>query len=493
MDNATFTQAKQAYNAQDWDMAVILFSQCGTGPGTGEACHLCGNALMRLGRVQEAVQAYKAATLDPMYPNKGAIYTNLGKAQMMMGDYYGAIESLRTALTDSNYHGAYKAQMALGEAYSKMGDPRSAGVAYRNAALENNNPDPAKSLINLGVCFMQLKRPADAAEAYRTALDFSKDPNECNLLYSNLGQAYVASNRMIEAVQAFEKAIEGGYELSPAARSDYERAKRVTDTIASSAKSGSNTEMFLQGFGQGQSFDPLDPLGRSGDVMPSPDDTGFFDMDDKDIENRAKDARKQDKQKKKQDRQNSHVGLKVLIAFLVVMVLLVAAALAAYLMGMGLPSQETTINEVFQAALVGRDKSDGWSAQSTGTSRAFIIDEISEGDSYEIKGLDTDAQKSTALVDVSLPEGGVVSYEVNLDRVGIGWKIASISKKQSAVDVNTFTDATSDPIGAVPVTNPEAVSTSAEQPSESTVSEETPAEELEWVEDNPEEEWIPEE
>ena len=200
MDIATFNRAKQAYGAQRWDTAVILFSQCGTGPGTGEACHLCGNALMRLGRVQEAVQAYRAATADVEYRNQGAVYTNLGKAQMALGDLRGAIDSLRHALSDATYQGAYKAYIALGEAYSKMGDARNAGVAFRKAALEDNNPDPAKSLINLGVCFMQLRRPADAVEAYRTAIDFSTSDEERCLLNANLGQAYVASNRMLEAV-----------------------------------------------------------------------------------------------------------------------------------------------------------------------------------------------------------------------------------------------------------------------------------------------------
>ena len=54
MDTSTFNRAKAAYDAQDWETAAILFSACMEGPGGGEAAHLRGNALMRLGRVQEA-------------------------------------------------------------------------------------------------------------------------------------------------------------------------------------------------------------------------------------------------------------------------------------------------------------------------------------------------------------------------------------------------------------------------------------------------------
>ncbi len=435
MDISTFNRAKQAYNAQSWDTAVILFSQCGTGPGTGEACHLCGNALMRLGRVQEAVQAYRAATADVEYRNQGAVYTNLGKAQMALGDLRGAIDSLRHALSDASYQGAYKAYIALGEAYSKMGDARNAGVAFRKAALEDNNPDPAKSLINLGVCFMQLRRPADAVEAYRTAIDFSTSDVERNLLNANLGQAYVASNRMLEAVQAFETAMAGGYQLSPAARADYERALQAT--------SGNGIAPAPQvGMGQladyaAPGFDPLDPAGTSGELLPSPDSSGFFMIPESDIVSAEKGGRGK-----------GHVGIKVLIVVLALVIVAVGLTVFAYMRGFGIPSQESTVTAVFEAVEEGTDASSWWSSSVSAEARVQAMAAVASGDGFEIVGLDTSTSESVAVVEVTLSEGGSLTYRVSLVREGVGWKVSDIERVISSQTEDTFTNALDDPVGA---------------------------------------------
>ena len=455
MDIATFNRAKQAYSAQSWDTAVILFSQCGTGPGTGEACHLCGNALMRLGRVQEAVQAYRAAAADPAYPNKGAVYTNLGKAQMFLGDYYGAVESLRTALEDGSYTGSYKAQIALGDAYMKLGDPRSAGVAYRKAALEGNNPDPAKSLINLGVCFMQLKRPADAAEAYRTALDFSRSDEERNVLNANLGQAYVASNRMIEAVAAFEAATSAGYALSPSAQADYARAQQATATLGrASGTRADSTDMFLRGFGGG--FDPLDPSGRTGEVMPSPDQSGFFDIDESAIEKHMREV-------ERNGRGSSHTGLKVFIVLLALLVAAGAGLFAAYMQGFGIPSQQAAVDSAFAAALQGNDAPQAWASDVSAATRSSKMSAVSGSSSYEVVGMDQSASSSTALVNVSLPEGARQTYKVDLVREGIAWKIANVDRVISSVDANTYASILGDTATQAAPTD-QAVGQAADQP-----------------------------
>lgn len=444
MDITTFNRAKQAYNAKSWDTAVILFSQCGTGPGTGEACHLCGNALMRLGRVQEAVQAYRAAAADTEYRNQGAVYTNLGKAQISLGDLRGAVDSLQHALEDSGYPGAYKALIALGDAYSKLGDPRSAGIAYRKAALEDNNPDPAKSLINLGVCFMQLKRPADAAEAYRTALDFSRDAQERNVLNANLGQAYVASNRMIEAVQAFEAALSGGYRLSSAAAADYDRACRASNALAQHVgQTGSgSTEDFLSGYSTGGTshLDPLDPLGQSGEVLPSPDQSGFFKIDESDIEAASRAARKE-------QRASSHTGLKILIVVLAAVVVIVGGCILAYVRGFGIPSQASTVNQLFEAVAAGEDASALWSPDVSASARAQSMNEIQPAEEYEIVGMDVSTAESVALVEERLPEGAVLTYKVSLKRELIGWKVSNVERVIASVGEDTYTNATAEPVG----------------------------------------------
>lgn len=440
MDIATFNRAKQAYAAQNWESAVILFSQCGTGPGTGEACHLCGNALMRLGRVQEAVQAYRAAAADTEYRNQGAVYTNLGKAQMALGDLRGAADSLRHALNDASYQGAYKAYIALGEVYSKLGDARNAGVAFRKAALEENNPDPAKSLINLGVCFMQLRRPADAAEAYRTALDFSTSDQERDLLNANLGQAYVASNRMLEAVQAFEAAMAGGYRLSPAANADYQRALQATNAAAGTrgAVPSQGRQNMTAGAYDGGGYDPLDPTGNSGEMLPSPDNSGFFMMPENEMGAYAGPA----------ERGSRHVGLKVAIVVIALALVAVGCGVFAYMRGFGVPSQEAAVEGVFDAAGEGADASRWWSSSVGAGARAQAMAAVEAGRSYKITGMDVSTDECVAVVEATLSEGGTVTYTVSLVREGLGWMVSNIERVRSSVADGTFAGALSDPVSA---------------------------------------------
>ena len=50
---------------------------------------------------------------------------------------------------------------------------------------------------------MRLGRAVDAVEAYRTALDFTTPLEDQNRIWCDLALAYVAANRMNEAVDAF--------------------------------------------------------------------------------------------------------------------------------------------------------------------------------------------------------------------------------------------------------------------------------------------------
>lgn len=468
MDITTFNRAKEAYNAQNWETAIILFSQCGTGPGTGEACHLCGNALMRLGRVQEAVQAYRASVSDSSYRNQGAVYTNLGKAQMALGDLRGAVDSLGHALSDSSYQGAYKAYIALGEAYSKLGDARNAGVAFRRAALEDNNPDPAKSLINLGVCFMQLRRPADAAEAYRTAIDFSTSAEERSLLNANLGQAYVASNRMVDALNAFRTATESGYQLSAAARADYDRALAASQALGARGSVGGP----VPGPYESGSLDPFDPTG-SGEILPSPDASGFFSISEGELEAAGRKGARP---------KSAHVVLKAVIVVIALVLVAVGALFFAYVRGAGVPSQESSIAAIFEAAGRGTDASSAWAAGVSSDARLQAMADLQGGDSFEIVAMDATAGESVALVDVTLSQGAVLTCRVSLVREGIGWKVSDVERERYAVTDDTYTGALNGPISTGAAANAVAPAVQGDpvaaegQPADGAVADDAPVE-----------------
>lgn len=417
MNNEKFEEARQAYAAKDYATAAILFSQVAQeGEPCGEADHLRGNSLMKLGRYAEAIGMYERALQDPSYAKHGAVATNKGKAELACDMIDAAIGSFKRALDDPAYDARYKAFAALGGAYMKKGDVREAGTAYRNAALDPNNPDPTKQLLNLGVCFMELKRPQDAIEAYRTALDFSMPSVQRNVIFANLGQAYVAINRMDEAVSSFGQATaDGTYQLTPAAQLDLQNAEQVIRNRRGAVTGSlSNTNDLIRGI-----VDPLDPTGQSGAIMPSPEDTGFFDITESDLVKLSKTQRKA-------ERKHKHTGLKVFL-FILFLLLVIAGGLGfAYFKGYGYPTQEKVAAEFFDARSQGKDLSGYWASSAKPELIKQRDRQIAKTSSVTVVGIDRSMQLSKLRVNATLVEGGHVSYIMDMVRSGISWKVADV-------------------------------------------------------------------
>lgn len=410
-----FNKAREAYAAHDYVGAIVLFEEVlEAGETSGEVHHLKGNAFMQIGRFDDAAEAYRKALADGSYGKRGAVSTNLGKAYMAIGDVDSAVESFHAAISDRGYEAVHKAYSALGGAYLKKNKPREAGVAYRKAALDERNPDPSRALLNLGLCFMELDRPQDAIEAYRTALDFAMPSVEQRMIHANMGQAYVALNRMDEAYESFMNAIEGGmYELTPAAQRDFETAKEVRNAQKRAASSLGGTEEFLMSAGARMSDT------GSAVIMPSPEDSGFFDLSEKELI-------AQSKMMSKAERKNKHTGLKVFFGFLIVLLLAAVGLFYAYTQGFGYPMQETTINNLFNAHARGADTTEYWGEGATAEYITEELREVAPTSNITIDGMDSSSTTSTARVTATLPEGGTVTYKVDLVRDMIAWKVGNI-------------------------------------------------------------------
>ncbi len=421
MDQQAYEAGKKAYQEGDWAQAAErLAGALGPGEHDGGADHLLGNALMKLGMYNDAARAYADALQDASYGKVGALSCNRARALVAAERYEEAADAARKALEDSSYATPYKAQMALGNALVKTGDVRGAGVAYRNAAIDETNPDPANALTRLGSCFMQLSRPVDAVEAYRTALDFSTPAESQDAIYAKLGSAYVAANRMSEAVDAFTQATSGSYQLTPTERANYEAAQKAAAAIAS--RGPSETDAFLQSAGYGLnasgSYDPLDPLGKSGELMPSPEDTGFFTISEQDLMNADDKARAKKKHR--------HGGLKAFLVILIILLVLAAVGGFAYYRGYGWPTQQSVTEGLLEAGPDG-DYGSYLSSSVSAETRSEIQALLPEATSVEILGCDQSMTTSTVLARATLTGGGTQDYEVQLVRDGISWKVVSVS------------------------------------------------------------------
>ena len=419
MNQQAFEAGKAAYQRGDWLGAVTNLSLATQeGEVAGAVHHMLGNAYMQLGQYDSAATAYGNALRDASYGKVGAISCNMGRALLAAGRAEDAVGALSAAVQDPSYATPYKANMALGSAYEQIGDVRNAGIAYRNAAIDETNPNPAVALSKLGGCFMDLGRPVDAVEAYRTALDFSTPMESQNAIWSDLGLAYVAANRMNEAVDAFSQATaDGTLTLSPEAQAAYAAASKAV-----SARSGrlSDTDAMLAaaGFGSG-SFDPLDPTGESGALMPSPEDTGFFSVTEEDIV-------AADKRDRKMRRKHRHTGLKAFLFLLFLLLILAGAAGYAYYRGYGWPTQQSVVESIFAAKTDGTDITEHLAAGISDSSRQQILDVLPAGATVEVTGVDQNMTDSTVFATATLAGGGTQDYTITMTRDGLTWKVTGV-------------------------------------------------------------------
>ena len=437
MNDQVLQQARNAYRAGDFATAAQMFSAAKDGSEVnGEVDHLRGNALMRLGRYREAADAYASALLDVSYGKTGALCTNQGKALAAAGDLQGAVASFTSATQDASYATPYKAQLGLGAALQKLGNPTEAGVAFRQAAIDGTNPAPAGALASLGDCFVTLQRPEDAIEAYRTALDFAGPRDDTRSINAGLGCAYAAANRFSDAVDAFNTATADGiYQLTSEQRDAFDRAH---DTL-SAATSMAPADTSAVGNGYSNGVDPLDPLGKSGNFMPDPSDTGFFTLTESEMI-------QQDKRDMKVRRKHRHTGLKVFIVILLLLIIAAGGLGFAFTRGLGYPSQQDAITNLFKAVSDGSDASQYLSSGLDDSAKSILLASIPKDATPTIEGMDAQMTTSKATVKVALAKGGEMNYTVDFQRDGIGWVVSNLSMDlgDAATTSNDNTDAADD-------------------------------------------------
>lgn len=428
MNQQAFDAGKEAYRQGDLTSAVRYLEQAKMpGEVSGRIDHLLGNCLMKLGNYDQAAIAYSDALGDSSYGHAGALAANRGRALLAAGKPQESVASLVMATKDASYPTPYKAYIALGNAYAQIGDFREAGVAYRNAAIDESNPDPSGALRSLGGCFMKMGRAVDAVEAYRTALDFSTPLESQNAIYEDLGIAYAASSRWNEAVDSFNHATaDGSHTLTSEGVTALAAANAA---LSSSSGSSGNTDAFLMAAGYGTGTDPLDPLGKSGEFIPSPEDTGFFDISEQEMAQLEMDNRSIRR------KHHGHSGLRGCL-ILILIALLVAGALAyTYYSGYGWPLQESVVEDLFTTHAAGGDVSNLLASSLTDEERMDILAMLPNGATgVTVEGVDRSMTESAAQVSATLSAGGEQSYHVTLVRDGIGWKVDGVSVEYPSLD-----------------------------------------------------------
>ena len=89
----------------------------------------------------------------------------------------------------------------MGEAYLKHGHPENAERIFKSAIAENADPHIYN---RLGIAMRKQGRPMDAVLEYDKAIKLSPDDE---VLYYNMGKAYLEGGKTYKAKEAFHKAI----------------------------------------------------------------------------------------------------------------------------------------------------------------------------------------------------------------------------------------------------------------------------------------------
>lgn len=446
MNNQIFQHARSAYASKDYEAALGAYTQClqdttyPLAPGEmGLLYHQIGNCLVKLDDYNEAIHAYTQATADSVYDAVGAVNYNLGMAYAALHDYENAVRHFEISVSDAKYDTPYKAYSAMGSALLKLGKSAEAGVAFRQAALDEGNPDPTKALLNLGICFMALDRPADAVTSYESALQFDMPAATKNKLCANLGQAYVACGQMQKAVTAFESALaDKTYFLSDSANVDYQRAvgsvasgtSEMTAIMSPIAADMSGLDVPADGtpvypaedpyvYGAPQDayyYDESYNAAAGGIGGYAPDDR-FFNASDEELEQWSKGLAKQ-------DRKRRNVGLKILVFFIALILIALAAGVFLFTQGYGYPSQETVVEELFADTDAASTKV--FAKSLSEDSIQTMLTQVTEDPNATIDGMNKSMSESTAYVTAKTAEGGEVQYKVSLVRDLIGWKVSNV-------------------------------------------------------------------
>jgi tetratricopeptide (TPR) repeat protein len=171
------SQAAALEAAKDWS-GLLEHSKRWTRaePGESLAWYALGIAYRKLGRYQEAVDAYKEALR--LKPDDAAAWYSLGNAYWDQGRYQEAIQAYKEALRLKPDDAA--AWYNLGNAYSDQGRYQEAIQAYKEALrLE---PDDAAAWNNLGVAYWALGNRSEALKAVKELRRY--DPARADILFN---------------------------------------------------------------------------------------------------------------------------------------------------------------------------------------------------------------------------------------------------------------------------------------------------------------------
>ena len=188
----------EALKRSKWEEAYVHFNLALAEAETARALNGSGTALLGLGRVQDALDAFRrAGRLDP---EKATAFANIGRTYLKYGRFVEAIAALERASALEPESGQIQALLA--QALERTGALAEAIAAYQKAiALE---PENGEYYHNLGFLYYRQDNELEAEKQYRNSLE--RNPRQVEP-YFNLGSLYLDQGHYERAVRAYKESL----------------------------------------------------------------------------------------------------------------------------------------------------------------------------------------------------------------------------------------------------------------------------------------------
>jgi tetratricopeptide (TPR) repeat protein len=387
-----------------------------------------GSAYTKLGKLIEAGTAYRDAALDEGNPNPVKALSSLGTTFMALERPDDAVEAY-LAILDFRVTGKTLNSTldSLGQAYVAAGRFQEGLNTFEDllsreqfALSEQGQADFSKARYALGLgTTAQAPLPVDTADPFAGF-------GEGGFQAPDGGQpgAYPTSGYD----SGYGGSLEQQYADGTQGRDGYGAQGRYDDGYQAdgagfaSARPGGRagaSSGYDGGYDDGYGADG----GYGGGNVPSADDTGFFTATDDDLIATSK-------RQMRRERKLRHTGLKVFLGFVVVLVLALGAAVAAYWQGFGIPSQESVVTDFFNAYTVGEPIEGYWVSATEEEQKTLerLLDGVARSGKVDIISVNASMASSEVIADVQLVKGGTVHYRIELSRDVLGWKINGIEQ-----------------------------------------------------------------
>ncbi|MDH5762819.1 MAG: tetratricopeptide repeat protein [Nitrospinota bacterium] len=229
------------YNREEFDKATEKFQESQLeSPANSEVTYNLANSNYRLGRYEEAVEAYKKALGEETPPPlKQKSYYNMGNAYYRMGYMDEAIESYKKALElnpndmDSKFNLEWtRKQQANAQAAGRIG-PRDKNILKQQGTSDRANNPPSEQEKSKD----SRERPPDDSQKQETAQKHPQDQPDTPEKPSSSSSQGSAENNASKDEKAVADALREMTEMSP------EEAERWLGSLSEDLKSITRRQM----------------------------------------------------------------------------------------------------------------------------------------------------------------------------------------------------------------------------------------------------------